>query len=53
MVVCNYKHNAYYPRPDKGSGLICGSRRIRHYHGFLVVSPKQPSALRPRERDSK
>ena len=44
MVVCKCKHNVYYPMPDKGPGLICGSRRIRYYRGFLLVSPKQPSA---------
>src|ERR1700758_5067321 len=46
MVVCKCKHNAYYPMPDKGCGVISGSRRIRYYRGFLLVSPKQPSALR-------
>jgi len=28
-------------------------RRIRYYRGYLLVSPKQPSALRLSQRDSK
>jgi hypothetical protein len=44
MVVTGYKLNAYYLRPDKGCGLICGSRRIRYYRGFVLVGRKQPSA---------
>lgn len=40
MIVCRGTHNAYYPRPDKGLGLICGTRRIRYFRGFLLVSPK-------------
>jgi hypothetical protein len=51
MVVCNREQNAYYPRPDKG--LIWGSRKIRYYRGFLLVSRKQISALRLSQRDSK
>ena len=53
MIVCKAKVNAYYPGPTKGCGLICGSRRIRYYRGFLLVSPKQPSTVRLNERDSK
>jgi hypothetical protein len=53
MIVCKSKLNAYYPKPDKGCGLICGSRRIRYYRGFLLVSPKQPLTLRASQRDSK
>ena len=26
MVIYKCKHNVYYPTPDKGCGLICGSR---------------------------
>jgi hypothetical protein len=40
MIVCKGTQNAYYPRPDKGSGLICGTRRIRYCRGFLLVSSK-------------
>jgi hypothetical protein len=40
MVVCQGKHNAYYPKPDKGPGLICGTRRVRYYRGFLLIRPK-------------
>jgi hypothetical protein len=53
MIVCKDKLNAYYPRPDKGCGLICGSRRIRYYRGFLLVSPKQLSRWRVSQRDRK
>ena len=53
MVIYKGKHNVYYPTPDKGCGLICGSRRIRYYRGFLLVSPKQPSTSRLSQRDSK
>jgi hypothetical protein len=40
MVVCQTQHSAYYPRPDKGPGLICGTRRVRYYRGFLLVRAK-------------
>ena len=53
MIVCKDKLNVYYPRPDKGRGLIRGSRRIRYYRGFLLVSPKQPSSFRFGQPDSK
>jgi hypothetical protein len=53
MIVYKDRLNAYYPRPDKGCGLICGSRRIRYYRGFLLVSPKQPAGLKLSRRDSK
>ena len=53
MIVCESKLNAYYPRPDKVCGLICGSRRIRCSRGFLLVSTKQPSTARLSRRDSK
>jgi hypothetical protein len=53
MIVCKDKLNAYYPRPDKGCGLICGSRRIRYYRGFILVRPKQPLSLRFGQADSK
>ena len=53
MVIYKCKHNVYYPTPDKGCGLICGSRRIRYYRGFLLVSPKQPSTSGLSQRDSK
>ncbi len=46
MVICNSKHNVYYPTPDKGGGLICGSRRIRFYRRVLLVSVKQPALPR-------
>jgi hypothetical protein len=53
MIVCKDKLNAYYPRPGKGWGLICGNGRIRFYRGFLLVSPKQSSALKLSRIDSK
>ena len=40
MVVRQGTYNAYYPRPDRGPSLICGSRRIRYCRGFLLVRPK-------------
>lgn len=53
MIISKGKLNAYYPTPDKGRGLICGSRRIRYYRGFLLVMPKQPSSLISGQADSK
>ena len=54
MVICKGSCNAYYPRPDKGSDFICGSRRIRYFRGFVLVSPKDSTALRgSREKKSK
>jgi hypothetical protein len=53
MVIYKCKHNVYYPTPDRGCGLICGSRRIRYYRGCLLVSAKQPSTSRLSLRDSK
>lgn len=43
MIVCKGTQNVYYPRPAKRSGLICGSRRIRYYRGFLLVNAKAGS----------
>ena len=54
MVIYKRKYNVYYPTPDKGCGLICGSKRIRYFRGCLLVSPKQqPSTSGLSQRDSK
>jgi hypothetical protein len=44
MMICKGKSSAYYPVRVKGSGLISGSRRIRYFRGFMLVSPKDCEA---------
>jgi hypothetical protein len=45
MVVCQSTNHAYYPMSDKGPALIRGSRRIRCFRGFVLVSPKGSAAV--------
>jgi hypothetical protein len=45
MIICKGTSHAYYPMSDKGPGLICGSRRIRYFRGFILVSPKDSVAV--------
>jgi hypothetical protein len=45
MVIRKSTTHAYYPMPDRGPNLACGSGRIRYVRGFLVVNPKSPGAV--------
>jgi hypothetical protein len=45
MIVCKTTNHAYYPMSDRGPALIRGSRRIRYFRGFVLVSPKGSAAV--------
>ena len=45
MVIRRSTTHAYYPMPNKGADLLCGSGRIRYVRGFLVVNPKPSGAV--------
>jgi hypothetical protein len=46
MMICQGKSHAYYPVRFKGSGLICGNRRIRYFRGFILLTPKDCEAAK-------
>jgi hypothetical protein len=45
MVICKGTNDAYYPMSDKALALTGGSRRIRYFRGFILVSPKTSGAV--------
>ena len=55
MVIRKSTTHAYYPLPNKGADLLCGSEKIRFVRDFLVMNPKRSGAVigsrsRPKNR---